>query len=1256
VLPESVPADEWEWRKNYRLWEATRKIFLYPENYIEPELRDDKTPLFKQLEEELLSKEVTNEAILDAYARYLRGFDELAHLTIAGLYHEKDDEAERDVLHLCGVTSDEPPTYYYRRVENAHYGANSDEIATHWGAWEKMNVQVPATKVSPIVHRGQLYVFWNRYTTKPKNEISGGTSTFAGYEHRGILEFSKRRLDGSWTAPQKIALQTAPFSPVSHPSWYGTGGTIADPIVEKNDTILGFEVTARIGPIAGVFTADANGIVWSGPFPMMQLPPEVIATTTDTTFSQDGYQLEVSPIWQSTLEAPLYDVQPHPESKSTYSLAGFGWDRPYPGTDGSLLSVRGFNFQMYSAIDLYRLSIGDRTFLDTEGTTVEDRGVPWFNPGPFALGALLIYICSCGKVDKLADLDPGRLVWSTPGFDKRFLHKTNGGIACFDTYTFASILLDASNVYRFKQFMGTNGPWIAPQWDESVTDYLEEQLTEHPIGEIPSDGTLDVVNGSVNDVIIQTARDAVYLQSGVRTDGRYQLRRLNTSLSEPIADILFNRGLSGLLDTATQLSLKEQPTPFAFDDDEVVDDTGAGAVDFNGSMGTYLREIFFHIPFLIADHLNSQGRFEDAQRWYHYVFDPTSAETVPVDPALSEQEQRIRALDRNWRYREFRNLTLETLRQQLTNAQALEAYRRDPFNPHAVARLRLSAYQKAVLLKYVDNLIDWGDDLFIKAFSLTNPEYLREAALKYVTAQELLGKRPALLGDCGEGTLSPKSFERIKEHLSESEEFLMEMESLVVVHSQQGKVKPALTSKVAVESDRAGQELWSYAEASPVPAIQAGPMRTAATGRAMHAMVTKFGLGSEDHGAAVAKYTKADFATIKPKSAAKKRGLSAGAFDARPQKGGRIGGAIDARPQKGGRIGADIGMSVVRQVNPIFCIPGNDRMWVHWDRVADRLYKLRHCMDIDGVYRQLPLFAPPIDPGLLVAGRAAGLSVEDMLGMTAGALPPYRFRYLIDKARGYAATIQGFGAALLGALEKRDAEELTRLRNTQQKNILALTTEVRRHELKIAEQTITLTTQRQKAAQDRFNYYDGLISSGLTPAEITQTGARVLATTAEATVLGLDIGAAIAGLVPRVGSPFAMVYGGEEISRSLTAWARAAAVTGKIAEMTATIAGIAAGFERRIEGWHRGAWSSTSKPRTSTTRSSASSRTSSPISASTPTCPAACSSCIVRRTPTRWRWLDWRSRPTGSSGPGTTPSSSAGSGTRRARGCWPVNG
>ena len=167
VLASDVPAEEWEWRKNYRVWEANRKVFLYPENYIEPELRDDKSPLFEELENELLQQEINADTVLDAYAKYMRGFDEVAHLKIAGSYQEKDIESETDVLHLFGVTADEPAIYYYRRVENLYYAEKNDNRGVVWGSWEKINVQIPVRKVAPITYNGRASCFLGK-----RNHIS----------------------------------------------------------------------------------------------------------------------------------------------------------------------------------------------------------------------------------------------------------------------------------------------------------------------------------------------------------------------------------------------------------------------------------------------------------------------------------------------------------------------------------------------------------------------------------------------------------------------------------------------------------------------------------------------------------------------------------------------------------------------------------------------------------------------------------------------------------------------------------------------------------------------------------------------------------------------------------------------------------------------------------------------------------------------------------------------------------------------------
>ncbi|MBK8413034.1 MAG: hypothetical protein IPL22_00135 [Bacteroidetes bacterium] len=36
VAPDAIDKDRWAWMKNYRVWEVNRKIFLYPENWLEP--------------------------------------------------------------------------------------------------------------------------------------------------------------------------------------------------------------------------------------------------------------------------------------------------------------------------------------------------------------------------------------------------------------------------------------------------------------------------------------------------------------------------------------------------------------------------------------------------------------------------------------------------------------------------------------------------------------------------------------------------------------------------------------------------------------------------------------------------------------------------------------------------------------------------------------------------------------------------------------------------------------------------------------------------------------------------------------------------------------------------------------------------------------------------------------------------------------------------------------------------------------------
>src|SRR5205807_10535496 len=68
----------------------------------------------------------------------------------------------------------------------------------------------------------------------------------------------------------------------------------------------------------------------------------------------------------------------------------------------------------------------------------------------------------------------------------------------------------------------------------------------------------------------------------------------------------------------------------------------------------------------------------------------------------------------------------------------LEDWRQNPFQPHRIARLRITPYQKTVVMQYLDNLIAWGDQLF----SQDTIEAINEATQLYILAAQTLGDRP----------------------------------------------------------------------------------------------------------------------------------------------------------------------------------------------------------------------------------------------------------------------------------------------------------------------------------------------------------------------------------------------------------------------------------------------------------------------------------------------------------------------------------
>lgn len=121
-----------------------------------------------------------------------------------------------------------------------------------------------------------------------------------------------------------------------------------------------------------------------------------------------------------------------------------------------------------------------------------------------------------------------------------------------------------------------------------------------------------------------------------------------------------------------------------------------------------------------------------------------------------------------------------------------------------------------------------------------------------------------------------------------------------------------------------------------------------------------------------------------------------------------------------------------------FCIPRNEKFLSYWDTVADRLFKIRNSLNLQGVFRQLPLFAPPIDPAMLARAVAAGVDIGAIIDGSADALLPIRSQLLVQKALEMAQEVKSLGSQILAALEKKDNETLGVLRATHEVNILGL--------------------------------------------------------------------------------------------------------------------------------------------------------------------------------------------------------------------------
>src|SRR5262249_24065497 len=173
VSPSAIDAATWQqWKSQYSVWAANREIFLYPENWLVPSLRDDITPFFADIQSAVIQDQVTADNAEASFLAYLQDLEQVARLDIRGLYWDTDPDtgAAIDTLHVVGRTFHVPRQYYYRCLLNA------TSTAPQWTPWQNIPVDIQGDHLVPVVWNSRLRLIWPVFTEQTLPQTSATVS------------------------------------------------------------------------------------------------------------------------------------------------------------------------------------------------------------------------------------------------------------------------------------------------------------------------------------------------------------------------------------------------------------------------------------------------------------------------------------------------------------------------------------------------------------------------------------------------------------------------------------------------------------------------------------------------------------------------------------------------------------------------------------------------------------------------------------------------------------------------------------------------------------------------------------------------------------------------------------------------------------------------------------------------------------------------------------------------------------------------
>ncbi|MEL6537555.1 MAG: neuraminidase-like domain-containing protein, partial [Bacteroidota bacterium] len=692
----------WKWRKNYRVWEANRKIFLYPENWLNPDFRDDKTSLFESLENTLNQQDVTAQTAERAYRDYLKNLRTVAQLEIMGI-----TEGPEGTVYVFGRTYNLPHRYFFR----------SWHRKAQWADWQEINVDIEGEHLIPVVFNRKLVLVWPAFQEVPPTEIPTGEGT-VGYTDLEVKLAYTVYEEGEWSpkvlGKEGVRLGNNPANPIRQ--WDMSGFYFRAQETEIGLFLAMFDGQHRAAAKFRLKNLSEKLEVWTSAQPAMT-SSKILVTETYNYYNRlasaagGKRALEIGerePGDNTSENAEIID-----RAKNRKILrevpGGFHLVMP-PQVEGSLPD---FPFIMQNGLRAYFIVPSEEKFsekirieidvlvestvpvLVEEGTNTPANCPPAgleddFSPANHLVApALQVDLSTQLPFTAATDFTSGGEV-TQEGYQNAYQPKANESGNCSPAVNTPPVYEDrtvktwkerkkeVSAQYKKYQFLNMYHPFV---------DLILDQLEKFGI-----DGVLDpdpTGEGKTLHRQLATSHDFDFAT-------RYRPNTNTFQGAVPTEGFEFKYG-----------------TPYS----------------------TYNWELFFHAPYHIAKKLMENHRFEEARQWLHYLFDPTLGGDASAGPKRYWKTKPFYEYEEDYNVAGIVSLLEDG---DAAFVKQLEVWQQNPFQPFALARLRTVAFMRAVVMTYLDNLIAWGDHLFRQ----DSIESLNEATLLYVMAGRILGPTP----------------------------------------------------------------------------------------------------------------------------------------------------------------------------------------------------------------------------------------------------------------------------------------------------------------------------------------------------------------------------------------------------------------------------------------------------------------------------------------------------------------------------------